>query len=220
MFSVLFCALAAVTQRRRRDASRAGHAGPRRVGGATRRRADRRRLAGRRPSSPDSSSATRGRGSPRPSQTEARVAYDATAIYIAVQALDPEPVAHRRHPHAARRAIAVGLDPRDHRLVPRSPHRVRVRGESRPASSRTRYWFNDGNNDDGLGRRVGRRRVARRARLARGVPDSVLAAALPRGRVGDVRLRGHARRSRASTRRRPGRCCRRAPTGTCRRSAS
>ena len=64
-------------------------------------------------------------------ETEARVAYDATALYIAVQAFDPEPATHRRHPHAARRRIAVRLDPRDRRLVPRPALRLRVRRQPR-----------------------------------------------------------------------------------------
>ena len=41
----------------------------------------------------------------------------------------PRAQTHRRHPHPARRRIAVGLDPRDRRLVSRPAIGLRVRGE-------------------------------------------------------------------------------------------
>ena len=117
-------------------------------------------------------------GAPPTFETEARIAYDATALYIAVQALDPEPERIVGHPHAARRRIAVGLDARDRRLVSRSPIRLRVRGQ--PGRRQAgRVLVQRRQQRSGLGRGVGRRRVARRARLARRVPHSVLAAALP-----------------------------------------
>ena len=45
-------------------------------------------------------------------ETEARIAYDATALYIAVLAHRSRACASGRHPHAARRILAVGLDQR------------------------------------------------------------------------------------------------------------
>ena len=57
--------------------------------------------------------------------------YDTTYLYVAVRAFDKRARPDRRHPHAARLRLAVRLDPRRHRLVPRPPHGVRVRREPR-----------------------------------------------------------------------------------------
>ena len=159
-------------------------------------------------------------GAPATYQTEARVAYDATSLYIAVTALDPGAGEDRRPPHPPRRAIAVGLDPRDGRFVPRQAERVRVRRQSRPASSRTRTGSTTATPTTG-GTRCGTwRSRATAGRLARRVPDSVFAAPLPPDRERDVRAGRSCGRSGASTRPRPGRCSRRTPPATSRRSAS
>ena len=106
---------------------------------------------------------------------------------------DTEPGEDRRHPHAARLRVALRLDPRDHRLVPRPAHRVRVRGEPgrreagpllvqrrQPATrAGTRSGTSRSRSDD--------------AGLERRVPHSVLAAALRAGQARHVRLRRGAR---------------------------
>ena len=71
-----------------------------------------------------------------------------------------------------------------------------------------------------LGRGVGRQRLARCAGLVGRIPDSVLAAALQPVADEHVRPGRVARHRPAEGNHRPGRCCRAAPTATCRRSAS
>ena len=129
-------------------------------------------------------------------ETEARVAYDANALYIAVQAIDPEPARIVGIRTRRDESIAVGLDSRDDRLVPRPPQRLRVRRQSRRASSRTRYWFNDTNNDQGWDAVWDVAGQPQRSRLARGVPRfRSPSCAFQRRRVDDVRAGHRARRS-------------------------
>ena len=97
--------------------------------------------------SPDFCSATRGRGGGH-FKTEARVAYDAAALYISVQAFDPEP----------QRIVGIRTrrdedSPSDwsqgrRRLVPRPPFGYEF--AVNPAGvKQDSYWFNDTNNDQG-----------------------------------------------------------------------
>ena len=87
-------------------------------------------------------------GAPATFETEARVAYDATALYIAVQALDPEPsrivgIRSRRDEWSPSDWISVAVD---------SFHDRRTAFEFavNPAGvKRDKYWFNDGNEDQG-----------------------------------------------------------------------
>jgi hypothetical protein len=80
--------------------------------------------------------------------TEARVAYDATAIYIAVQAIDPEParivgIRTRRDEGSPSDWIRVMIDSFHDR---RSAYEFAVN----PAGVKSdTYWYNDNNNDDG-----------------------------------------------------------------------
>src|SRR5829696_1006383 len=80
--------------------------------------------------------------------TEARVAYDANAIYIAVQAIDPEParivgIRTRRDESSPSDWIRVMIDSFHDR---RSAYEFAVN----PAGVKSdTYWFNDGNNDGG-----------------------------------------------------------------------
>ena len=103
--------------------------------------------SGRRfPRSRISGSATRAKGRRRPFQTEARIAYDATALYVAVQAFDPEPqrivgIRTRRDEDSPSDWISVLVD---------SFHDRRTAFEFavNPAGvKQDRYWFNDTNND-------------------------------------------------------------------------
>ena len=94
-----------------------------------------------------------------------------------------------RPAHAPRHRLVVRLAEGDRRLVPRSAHRVRVRGQSRGRQGGPRL-VERRQRRQRLGRGVGRRGLARQGRLARGVPHSVLAAALPSRRQRDLRLRG------------------------------
>ena len=152
-------------------------------------------------------------------ETEARVAYDANALYVAVQAIDPEParivgIRTRRDESSPSDWIRVMIDSFHDR---RSAYEFAVN----PAGVKSdTYWYNDTNNDRGLGRRVGRRRQPQRPRLARGIPRTVLSAALSSRRRLDLRA-GHRARDRPPQRkRRPGRCWQRARPVSCRRSAS
>jgi hypothetical protein len=80
--------------------------------------------------------------------TEARVAYDATALYVAVQALDPEParivgIRTRRDESSPSDWIRVLVDSFHDR---RSAYEFAIN----PAGVKQDvYWFNDGNNDTG-----------------------------------------------------------------------
>ena len=121
--------------------------------------------------------------------TDVKVAYDATNLYVAIRAHDPEPdrlvgLRTRRDTDSSSDWLKV-VD----RLVPRSPHRVRVRRQSGGRQGRPRL-VERLQRRQRLGRGLGRRGLARPGRLARGVPHSVLAAALPSRRQRDVRLRG------------------------------
>ncbi|MGH9307801.1 MAG: DUF5916 domain-containing protein, partial [Vicinamibacterales bacterium] len=81
-------------------------------------------------------------------ETEARVAYDSTAIYIAVQAVDPEPsrivgIRTRRDEGSPSDWIRVMIDSFHDR---RTAYEFAVN----PAGVKSdTYWFNDGNNDQG-----------------------------------------------------------------------
>jgi hypothetical protein len=81
-------------------------------------------------------------------ETEARVAYDTSAIYIAVQALDPDPsrlvgIRTRRDDGSPSDWIRVLIDSFHDR---RSAYEFAVN----PAGVKAdRYWFNDNNNDSG-----------------------------------------------------------------------
>ena len=87
-------------------------------------------------------------GAPATYQTEARIAYDASFLYVAVTAMDPEPakiVGHRtrRDERSPSDWIRVIID---------SFHDKRSAFEFavNPAGvKQDRYWFNDGNSDDG-----------------------------------------------------------------------
>ena len=81
-------------------------------------------------------------------QTEARVAYDGAALYIAVQALDPEPsrivgIRTRRDERSPSDWIRVMIDSFHDR---RSAYEFAVNPAGVKADT---YWFNDGNNDTG-----------------------------------------------------------------------
>ena len=87
-------------------------------------------------------------GQPATYQTEARVAYDSTAIYIAVQAVDPEPsrivgIRTRRDESSPSDWIRVMIDSFHDR---RSAFEFAVNPAGIKQDS---YWFNDGNNDPG-----------------------------------------------------------------------
>jgi Domain of unknown function (DUF5916)/Carbohydrate family 9 binding domain-like len=81
-------------------------------------------------------------------ETEARVAYDSNAIYVAVQAIDPEPsrivgIRTRRDGQSPSDWIRVLIDSFHDR---RSAYEFAVN----PAGVKSdTYWFNDGNNDPG-----------------------------------------------------------------------
>jgi hypothetical protein len=87
-------------------------------------------------------------GAPPTFETEARVAYDATALYIAVHALDPDParvvgIRSRRDESSPSDWISVAVD---------SFHDRRTAFEFavNPAGvKKDTYWFNDGNEDQG-----------------------------------------------------------------------
>jgi hypothetical protein len=87
-------------------------------------------------------------GAPATFETEARVAYDDSAIYVAVQALDPEPqrivgLRTRRDEGSPSDWIRVIIDSFHDR---RSAYEFAVN----PAGvKQDGYWFNDGNSDDG-----------------------------------------------------------------------
>ena len=81
-------------------------------------------------------------------ETEARVAYDANAIYIAVQALDPEParivgIRTRRDESSPSDWIRVMIDSFHDR---RSAYEFAVNPAGVKADT---YWYNDTNNDQG-----------------------------------------------------------------------
>ena len=87
-------------------------------------------------------------GQPATYQTEARVAYDSTAIYIAVEAVDPEPsrivgIRTRRDQSSPSDWIRVMIDSFHDR---RSAFEFAVNPAGIKQDS---YWFNDGNNDPG-----------------------------------------------------------------------
>ncbi len=87
-------------------------------------------------------------GAPATFETEARIAYDATALYIAVQAFDPEPdrivgIRTRRDEDSPSDWIGVIVDSFHDR---RSGYEFSVN----PAGvKQDAYWFNDTNNDQG-----------------------------------------------------------------------
>src|SRR4051812_21769009 len=81
-------------------------------------------------------------------KTEARVAYDATALYIAVQAFDPEPqrivgIRTRRDEDSPSDWISVVVDSFHDR---RSGYEFAVNPAGVKQDS---YWYNDTNNDQG-----------------------------------------------------------------------
>ena len=119
---------------------------------------------------------------------------------------------HRRHPHPPRRTLAVGLDSRDGRLVPRSPQRLRVRRQSRRGQSRTPTGSTTATTIR-AGTRCGTwRSAATTAAGARSFgfrsPSCAFTAVAER-RSGSP----SSGRSAGSTKRRPGRCCAKSATG-------
>ena len=81
-------------------------------------------------------------------ETEARVAYDSTALYIAVQAFDPEPkrivgIRTRRDEYSPSDWVSVLVDSFHDR---RSAFEFAVNPAGVKSDS---YWFNDNNNDQG-----------------------------------------------------------------------
>ena len=114
-------------------------------------------------------------------RTEARVAYDDQAVYVAVRAFDREParitgMLTRRDERSPSDWVRVR-----HRLVPRSPLGVRVLGQPGRREGRSLLLQRQRQRRQ-LGRGVGRAGGPRRRRLARRVPHSVLAASLLRRR--------------------------------------
>ncbi len=110
-------------------------------------------------------------------RTEARLVYDETALYVAIAAFDRE--SDRITGMLTRRDERSPSDwvKRGHRLVPRPPHRLRVRGQpgrgqDRPLLLQRRRQRRQ------LGRGVGRGRGPRRRGLARRVPHPLFAAPL------------------------------------------
>ena len=109
--------------------------------------------------SPPSCSANRRRRA-RDDRTEARVAFDATAMYVAVRAFDPEPdrivgFLTRRDDESSSDWVRVLIDSYHDR---RTAYEFGVN----PAGVKLDiYWFND-NNDEQLGRGLGRRGRPRR----------------------------------------------------------
>jgi hypothetical protein len=87
-------------------------------------------------------------GAPASFETEARVAYDSTALYVAVQAIDPEPwrivgIRTRRDDSSPSDWIRIVVDSFHDR---RSAYEFAVN----PAGVKSdAYWFNDGNADSG-----------------------------------------------------------------------
>lgn len=87
-------------------------------------------------------------GAPATFQTEARVAYDATGLYIAVKAFDPEPqrivgIRTRRDESSPSDWVAVIVDSFHDR---RSGYEFAVNPAGVKADA---YWYNDTNNDEG-----------------------------------------------------------------------
>ena len=72
-------------------------------------------------------------GQPPTMRTEARIAYDDAALYVAVRAFDTEAAQDRRHPDAARSALALRLDSHRRRLVLRSSDRPTSSASTRSA---------------------------------------------------------------------------------------
>ena len=121
-------------------------------------------------------------GAPASHTTEVRVAFDASAIYVAVNALDPEPSQGRGPAHTSRRFVALRLDRGLHRLVPRQAHRLSIQRQrcraSRPmlTGSTTRTAIE-------AGTRCGTSRSSRTpAGWQAEYPRALLAAAIPRRR--------------------------------------
>lgn len=87
-------------------------------------------------------------GAPASHQTEVRIAYDATALYVAVNALDAEPdrivgILTRRDDQSPSDWVSIHLDSFYDR---RSAYEF---GVNAVGVKYDRYWFNDGNNDRG-----------------------------------------------------------------------
>ena len=85
-------------------------------------------------------------GAPATYETEARVAYDSTALYIAIQAFDPEPnrivgIRTRRDEGSPSDWVSVLVDSFHDR---RSAYEFAV---NRAGVKQDSYWFNDSNND-------------------------------------------------------------------------
>ena len=93
-----------------------------------------------------------------------------------------------RPPHPPRRGVAVRLDSRDDRLLPRPADRVRVRGQPRRRQAGPLLVRRFERRSE-LGRRLGRRRQARRQRLERRIPHPVLSTSLRAGQRRHVRVR-------------------------------
>ena len=159
-------------------------------------------------------------GAPPTYPTEARVAYDAANIYVAVTAHDPQPdgiVGHltRRDTDSPSDWIRVAID-----SVLRQAHGVRVLRQPGRRETGQVLLQRRQRRGSGLGRRLGRRRLQERFGVAGGVPDSAVAAPVSSERTADVRSRDRARRSAGSTRPRRGPSSRRASTASCPSSAS
>ena len=104
------------------------------------------------------------------------IASDATSLYIAVQAFESRSRPHCRDPHPPRRGIAIRLGERADRFLSRSPLGVRIRGQSRRGEAGQLLVQRQPIRNDGMGCGVGCCCLTRRARLARRVSHSVLAA--------------------------------------------
>ena len=121
---------------------------------------------------------SQGRRSRRPSRPTCKVVYDASNLYVAVRAHDPEParlvgLRTRRDTDSSSDWIKVIVDSFHDRRTAFEFGVNPGRREGRPLLVQRRE------RRQRLGRGVGRRRLARQRRLARRVPHSVLAAPLP-----------------------------------------
>ena len=131
-------------------------------------------------------------GLPPSHGTEARVAFDDDALYVAIRALDSEPdrivgILTRRDQPSPSDWVKVIVDSYfDHR----SAYEFAV---NPVGVKRDRYYFNDGPSDESWDAVWDVEVGARLGRLARRVPDPVLAAALQQQRWRSRRVRAGAR---------------------------